>query len=99
MKLRDKIYKLKFNFGDFKQGECLQVTDLVYSNKRFNAIVKIGKTKTKIPWAFIKTLDEVEKILVNNPKMVDWVKSINNKYYFSIENAKGIIVYRDYIRV
>lgn len=97
MKLRDKIYKLRFNFGDFKQGESLQVTDLVYSNKRFNAIVKIGKSKIKIPWSYIKGLDRIEFYMFKK-KNIEWEKTINNKHYFRIKNNSGIVLYQDYIR-
>lgn len=96
MKLRDKLYRLRFNFGDFKQGETLQVTDLVFSNKRFNAIVKIGKTKTKIPWSYIKELDSIERYMFSKDN-VDWFKSINNRHYFRIK-SNGVMLYQDYIR-
>ena len=99
MKLRDKLYSLKYNYLDIVSGSTIQLNDIYFKNNRFVALAKTSKGKFKIPFDYIKKLDDIQTFVNYNPDLVDVYNRINNKCYFNIKNKVGMIIYQDYFRL
>lgn len=99
MKLRDKLYSLKRNYLDLTSGSTIQLNDIVCKNNKFVAIGKTTKGNYRIPFEYIKKLDDVQNYVKMFPQSVDVFNQINNRYYFNIRNKLGMIIYQDNFRL
>jgi len=99
MKLRDKLYSLKYNYLDLTSGSTIQLNDIICKNNKFVGLVKSHKGKYKIPFQYIKKLDDFQIYVQKNPECLNVINQINNRYYFNILNKVGMVIYQDHFRL